>query len=177
MDYAVKVSVRNGRILQRMKERGIDSQAELARRAGIPLANVNEIVTFRKLPTKRGGQWREAVSRIAGVLNCDPEDLFSDAQRTLALPQNGCEVYMAERDVAALSYDGGFESSVWAKIEAEKIIKLAGSPRNQALMRARLEGATYAEAGADFGTTPERVRQIECKMIRMAKHPARKLGH
>lgn len=176
MDYAVKVSVRNGRILRRMEECGIASQTELARRAGVSAQNVNEIVALRKMPTRQNGQWREVISRIAGALNCDPEDLFSDAQRTMALPQNSHTVYMDECDVAAIT-GGDMEEAVWARIEAERIIKLAGSERNQQLMRARLEGATLDEAGAEFGITRERVRQVECKMARMARHPARKLGY
>ena len=172
MDYAVKVSVRNGRILRRMAERGIASQAELARRSGVSVTAINGIIALREIPTQRDGQWREVISRIAGVLNCDPEDLFSDAQRTMALESNSHTVFIDECDMALLA-SGDPEAAAWAKIEADRIIKLAGSERNQAMMRARFEGATLEEAGDEFGVQKERVRQIECKMIRMARHPSR----
>ncbi len=172
MDYAVKVSVRNGRILRRMKECGIDSQAELARRAGVGITLINAIVALREKPVRANGQWRDVVERVAGVLSCDPDDLFTEAQRGMELATNSYTSYMGEREMQSLMASDDMESAVWARIEAEKVVALAGSERNQSVMRARFEGATLVEAGEEFGLSPERVRQIECKTIRKTKHPS-----
>ena len=84
-DYAVKITIKNGRILSRMRARGIESLAELARQAGISYQSLIEIVSLKKRPVGRRGKWLAGVENVAGVLKCDVEDLFSDVQREMAL--------------------------------------------------------------------------------------------
>ena len=43
-EYAVKISIRNGLILRRMKELGIKSQVELAKLAGLGVQEVNSLI-------------------------------------------------------------------------------------------------------------------------------------
>lgn len=66
-DYSVKVSVRNGRILRMMREHGIATQAELARRAGLRMTDVNQIVNLRRKPIGAKGQFFESVERMAAI--------------------------------------------------------------------------------------------------------------
>ena len=84
-DYAVKITIKNGRILSRMRACGIESLAELARRAGIQYSTLVAIVALKTRPIGRRGKWLAGVENVAGVLKCDVEDLFSDAQREMAL--------------------------------------------------------------------------------------------
>ena len=169
-DYAVKVTVRNGRILRMMRERGIESVAQLARIAGCPYQTAVQIISLRKAPEKKNGQWTETVLRIAGAFGCDPEELFSDAQRTLEIPTNSREVYIDEPQMAALS-SGDMEQSSWARIEAQRL--LAGIPaRERGVVEAIIEGATLEEVGKELGVHRERVRQLYAKGLRRMKGAA-----
>jgi transcriptional regulator with XRE-family HTH domain len=167
-DYAVKVSVRNGRILSRMKALGIESQAELARRAGIPATTLNAIICLRTPPLGRRGQWIDGVEDVAGALGCDPEDLFTERQLTLAVKTNSSEVYMDEPTVAALA-SGDMETSAWASIEAQRLLEAVPTKRARDVVMRRAEGETYDEIAADYRVGRERIRQIEMKALRQMK--------
>ena len=164
-DYAVKVGVRNGRILRRMRELGISSQAELARIAGVAVQSVNVLVGLRKAPIGVRGEWASAVLSIASALRCDPEDLFSEGQRNLKLETNSTEVYMDEPEVRALMAGDG-ESAVWAKLEVERLLAMLPNERMRTIIRQRAEGATFGEVGDDLGVSVERVRQLEIQAHR-----------
>lgn len=176
MDYAVKVTVRNGRILRLMREAGIETQAELARRAGISMTCVNAIVCLRNAPEKTNGEWRYGVEEIAAVLHCDPEELFSDVQRTLALPSNSHEVYLDEPQMAQLA-SGDMEREQWAKLEVQRLLE-GVTPRERAVIEAISEGCTFEEAGQvaatdGFGPVSRaRAREIYEKGLRRMKRRA-----
>lgn len=167
-DYAVKITVRNGRILSRMRAKGIASQTELAALAGTTISRVNMIVAMRERPIKRSGEFRETVERIAGVLSCDPDDLFTDRQKHNALPTNTAEVFMDERQVMALTTEGP-ERGVWAKIEAERLLDGLKSDRARDIVRRRMEGEEQADIAADYGITSSRAHQIEHNAIRQMR--------
>ena len=57
-DYAVKLSVRNGRILRRMRECGITSQAELARTAAVTPLAVSQLECKRDKAHNSKGECR-----------------------------------------------------------------------------------------------------------------------
>ena len=174
-DYAVKVSVRNGRILRMMQAKGIANQMELARRAGVGVQSVNRVICLRDKPICRSGAWREVVERIAGVLGCDPEDMFSDAQRDMALETNSHELFMDEGAVASLaSHDP--EQVSWAKIEVERLLTAVTSPRGRAIVMARAEGARLDELAEEYGVCRERIRQFEAKALRQMRARAIKHG-
>lgn len=170
-DYAVKLSVRNGRILRRMRECGIESQAELARCAGVTLPAVNSIICLRERAYNADGEWRQIAWNIATALQCEPDDLFNDQQRERALKQNGAEVFMDAWQVQSLMSGDGEESS-WAKIEAQRLLAALPSERARNVIIARSEGATLAEIAQELNVTRETVRAIEAKAIRKMKAAA-----
>lgn len=169
-DYAVKITVRNGRILDRMRKVGIKTQSDLAERAGLSTVSVNSLITLRRPAMKDNGQWRYGVEEIAAVLRCDPEDLFTDAQMTMALERNSVETYLDEPAVMALS-SGDPERAAWAKIEAQRL--LAAVPPRYADIAMRVAGGeTLDSIGEDYGFSREKVRQMDLKAHRMMRRRA-----
>jgi RNA polymerase sigma factor (sigma-70 family) len=169
-DYAVTVKVRNGRILSRMRELGIRNASDLAARSKVGPTEVGLILNMKKPPTVRGGDYAEAVYRIAAVLRCSPDELFTDRQKFGALAHNETTVFMAEEQVEALMYDSA-EDSTWAKIEAQRLLGIL-PPRTKFIVEQRLDGASFDEIGEELNVTPQRVRQIEAKAIRKMKFEA-----
>ncbi len=164
-DYAVKVTVRNGRILAKMRAKGIGTQTELAKRAGLGVVAVNSLITLRRPAVNDKGEWRYGVQEIAAVLCCDPEDLFTDAQTTMALERNSSEIFIDETQMIALS-GGDMEMQAWAKIEAQRMLaKLP--PRYADIVDRRMHDQTYESIGEDIGISLARVRQIEKKALRI----------
>ena len=172
-DYSVKVTVRNGRILSRMRDLGIRNQADLACKAGISIASVNAIIALRRAPSKQNGDWALPVYRIAAVLNCEPEDLFTNVQKTLTIKQNSYEVYMSEPDVARLIANGS-SATIDDAMDIHKLISLEPKERVRKIIDLRLQGATYEQCGKEIGTTGTRVQQLERRFIRDAKSRIRR---
>jgi transcriptional regulator with XRE-family HTH domain len=172
-DYSVKVTIRNGRILSHMRALGIHSQADLARKAGTTIASVNAIIALRSAPAKQNGDWVEAVHRIAAVLNCEPEDLFTDVQKTLAIKQNSCEVYMSEPDVMRLTTNGS-NATIDDAMDIQKLISLEPKERTRKIMEMRLQGATYEQCGEEVDLCKQRIIDIERRFIRETKSRIRR---
>jgi RNA polymerase sigma factor (sigma-70 family) len=164
-DYAVKITVRNGRILRKMRECGIKSQAELARIAGLSFGSVNSFIAMREKAYSKSGEFRETAWLIASALGCEPEDLFNDQQRERALERNTGELFMDAPQVQALM-SGDPEESSWAKIEVQRLLAALPNPQHQTVIRRRLDGETCEEIASDLGLSKGRVHQIEQKAIR-----------
>jgi transcriptional regulator with XRE-family HTH domain len=168
-DYAVKITIKNGRILSRMRARGIESLAELARQAGISYQRLTEIVSLKRRPVGRWGKWAAGLEDVAGVLQCDVEDLFSDAQREMALQRNSGEVYMDEPEVMALT-TGNTERAYFIKTEAQRLLDALPNERAKSVVMRHMNGETYDEIARDMSVTPERIRQIEQKAFRIMRN-------
>lgn len=178
-EYAVKVSVRNALILRRMKALGIKSQTELARLAGISLSQVNALITLRRAPKRHSdGEWVDDAFSLSSALQIEPEELWTEKQRGMALRRNSYEVNMNEEEVQRLTTNGGVERLAIDK-ERSKIINAALlklTPREELAVRRRFyEGDTLEEIANDWGVIRERVRQIEGKALRKLRHPSRGL--
>jgi DNA-binding CsgD family transcriptional regulator len=175
-EYSVKVTVRNALILRRMKELGIKSQTELARLAGIHLSSVNALIAMRRAPISSvDGQWLQHAFAISSALQVEPEELWTERQRGMALRRNSHEINMSEEEVQRLSTDGGVERLALAGerrgLLDRNISKL--QPREQhVLRRTFFEGATLTEVADDWGVSVERARQVEAKALRKLKHPS-----
>jgi len=174
-DYAVKITIKNGRILSRMRARGINSLAELARQAGISYQSLTEIVSLKKRPVGQRGKWLASVENVAGVLQCDVDDLFSDAQREMALKRNSGEVYMDEPEVMALT-SGNPERAYWIKTEAQRLLDAIPNERAKSVVMRHMGGETYEEIASDLNLSRERVRQLEQEAIRKMRVKAIRLG-
>lgn len=172
-DYSVKVSVRNGRLLKRMKDCGFESQTDLARAARLPLASVNALFTMKITAYDRRGEWRLSALKLASALGCEPHDLFNEQQRQRALERNSHEVYMEEEQVRQIMAPDA-ERSLWAKIEIERVMKKL-TAKERFVVEERLDGATLEEVGDEISLTRETVRQIEAKAFRKMKHAAHRI--
>lgn len=175
-DYAVKVTIRNGRILSRMRAKGIKTLTELARKAGIPYHTLCEIVALRKRPIGVRGLWVNGIENVAGVLMCDPDDLFTDAQRENAIERNSGEIFMDEPDAIALTA-GDPEREYWIKTEAQRLLASLPNDRLREVVERRVAGETYNAIGEDLGVTGHRIRQLEHEAHRKMRAVARRAGY
>ena len=163
-DYAVKITVRNGRILRRMRERGINTLRELADKSGMGYSRLCAVVALTQRPTGKSG-WAAGIEDVAGVLMCDVDDLFTDAQRDNVLETNSREIYMSEPEVMALA-SGDMERATGIKLEVERLLLALPDDRVRDIVQRRAVGDTLEDLAVEHGVTKERIRQIELKAHR-----------
>jgi RNA polymerase sigma factor (sigma-70 family) len=173
-DYRIKISISNGRILRLMDEVGIETQTELARRAGMGVVAVNAIVKMRDLPKLQNGDWRDAVQRIAAVLGVTPEEMFTDTQANGVLEKSTFETNLTEAQMGSLCGPDAVTQLEEQDMVAHLMMELPD--RERRVITARMEGDTLAEVGLKIGTQAERVRQIEAKAIRHMRRQAHRLN-
>ena len=178
-EYAVKVTVRNGLILRRMKQLGIKSQTELAKRAGLGVMMVSTLVSLKKAPkNKFTGEWVDAAFALSSALQVEPEELWTEKQQGMALKRNSYEINMDEEEVQRLA-SGDNADKLAIGNERLRILKRAiGSltPREEQVVRRRFfEEDTLEDIAHDWDVGKERIRQIEAKAVRKLRHPSRGL--
>lgn len=173
-EYLVKVTIRNNLILRQMKKLGIKTQTELAKLAGLPQTTVASLICMKRRPLgKISGQWIDAAFALSAALHVEPEELWTETQRGMALDRNTREVGMDEDAVMQLASGDRLEHDVIAsKMVADALTAL--TPREQDIIHARFfDGDTLEEIANSQGTSRERIRQLECRAIRKLKHPSR----
>ena len=86
-EIRLEIKVRNNLILTRMEELGINTVAELCRRAQIASqGEVGGLISMKVSPLRAGSDpdvpvWKEVVLRISKTLLSEPEELFSENLR------------------------------------------------------------------------------------------------
>lgn len=147
-DYHITVTVRNGRIIEAMRECGYDTVAALSRASGVSQGTIGELVNFKARATNKALQYRESVKKLCAALACSPSDLFPE-HLDVEFPTNRIAKFSDSRQLA-----GDFPKMLGPAEEAEeaddeaalrKII--AALPEQERIVAANriLRGLTYDE--------------------------------
>lgn len=183
-DYSIEIKIRNGRILRLMLVKGIRNANQLAIAAAVSPADVGAIINLKIIPINRMGEWRPQVKRMALALDCDPEDMFSDEQRTSFMASNKRIVEISQAEVDQLleakrtlieSPEDIVSRGDRSRLVAEAVRALPARERYVLTRRFGLGGGdeeTLEEIGKTMRVTREQIRQIEGKALRRLKHPA-----
>lgn len=169
-DYAVKVSVRNGRILKHMKKAGFDTLTALATATGIHYPYISNMVALKIKPVDRHGQWTNNALKVAFALNVPPDELWSEAQQEMQLERNSTEVFMDETQVAGILSGQDMSRAIIMQQDVLKAIEYLKPREQSALKGIYYEGKTLGEIADDWGVTIERVRQIQYKALQKMRH-------
>jgi hypothetical protein len=176
-DFAVKVTVRNARILRAMKAQGFDSNADLARFIGTDASRVGELLNFKRKPIANG-DWSSLAMDISSALRIEPEHLWPHHMRDLLTARNSVEAEIDAEQLAQLAAPCSLEVD---KPLLAKLISVVTHPRRRAMIEARfgLTGEpeqTLEDIAKDYGVTRERIRQNEMKAFREMREKARRMG-
>jgi RNA polymerase sigma factor (sigma-70 family) len=182
-DYAIQIKIKNNRILQRMKMAGIESAAELERRAGLGPGTAGRFLNFKESGLTANEEWRGPIIKIADALKCLPEDLIPEQHLRSPLAKNTGMIEASPDEIDALitSRTSDPEKGI-ANEEAKKLINecLHTLPaRIQRVLELRFglhnnEEHTLEAVGQQFGITGQRVRDIEAQGLRMLKSKTRR---
>ena len=169
-DYSVTVKVRNGRILGLMKLAGIESVAELSRRSGVTYQTLIDLIALREAPIRKNGEFSEYVRDLAATLRVEPEEMFTEAQRTMELPTNSVTVDMDEPAVRQIM-TGDMERQSWAKIEVTRLLSDLRE-RERDVVESIASGEPSCEIADRMGISVGRLHQIHAKAINKMKFAA-----
>ena len=173
-DFNIKVTVRNGRLLNAIRKR-YESVADLARQMGRSPNNINPLVTMTVKPINEKG-WTDLALDVAAMVGEDPEDLWPKYMREIKLKRATAEVSMDLDSVKQIMADGSSEKSL-SQISAIKKLSENLTSREERILQLRwIEDHTLEECGKIFGVSKERIRHIEAKVFRKMKHTAKALG-
>jgi len=173
-DFAVKISVRNARLLRALQAAGYQSQSQLAAAMGKPLQAINKLFTFYASPLSHG-EWSDLAMDISAMLHVEPEDLWPEALKSVRMERNSREILMSSDEVRELAAPREMEidKAALSKLIAEL------SPKDQEVVRLRygLDGRgerLLAEIAALQGVSKDRIRQREQKSLNILRSISRR---
>ena len=174
-DFNIKVTVRNGRLLNAIRKR-YESAADLARQMGRSQTTINKLVTMTVKPINEKG-WTNLAFDVAAMVGEDPEDLWPKYMREIKLKKATAEVSMDLDSVKEIMADGSSEKSL-SQIGVIKQLSEGLSPREKQVLDMRwMKNQTLEECSKVVGLSRERIRQIESKTFRKMKVTAINLGY
>jgi RNA polymerase sigma factor (sigma-70 family) len=179
-DYSVKVTIRNGLLLKRIREAGYRSVAAFCRAHGLHISLVQTVVSLKRPGINPGKGWRKIVVEIADILQCMPQDIVPEQHWHSALKRNAFELDLTGEQAAELV--SGQQPIDAVLLNEEKFNLLEQllqtiSPRSERIVRLRFgigcDQHTSEEVAHIFGVSPARVIQIEQAALRRLRHRSR----
>ena len=177
-DYRITVKVRNNRILKAIEASGATPGNKWCEENGMSYSVIYSLISMKSSPLMASGELRKDAVLLCEVLNCLPEDLWSNEQ-LYPLETNISEIEMDGDQVAALMHNGQtsylMDNSAERHQLSEHIDQVLSnlSDRERKILNMRfLDDLTLEETGKILGATSERIRQIEAKALRKLRNPS-----
>jgi lambda repressor-like predicted transcriptional regulator len=171
-DFAVKITVKNNRIIQAMKRAGILTFAELARLSAMGQTRLGQIISFKMSPLIRG-DWSNYAYNISSALHCEPEELWPNHIKHLHSRKGFAELTLNADELQNISAPSNIQID---NEELNKLILKLPLREQKAVNGVFLEEKTLDQVAIGFGldgrdNTRERPRQVLAKALRRIKHP------
>lgn len=170
-DYELQIKVRNARLRRAIAALGYKSTGKFCRDMGLSPSIVSGLLTMRLSPlSKATGDWNTAALDVSAAVRTEPELIWPEHMRR-KLSRNSWTVGI-DSEEALLATDA---MPTIEDVRARDVVRreLAGlSDRHRRVLEGRYyEGRTLDDLAKEFGVNRERVRQIECKALRLLHRP------
>ena len=158
-DFNVKITVRNGRLLRRIREK-FGTTAELCRVSGSHITSVSALLTMRASPFLKDGGLSKTAETICSALGAYPDDLWPEHMRD-ARKQTSAEVELSAADVEQIASDDPERAFLRSELVQRWIKQLP--PRARYVVEQRMgNDVTLDELAREMGGISRgRVAQIE----------------
>ena len=175
-DYRLIIRVKNNLLHERMKERGIESQSELARVIGCSPSDIGHVANLRVGAFNADGRPSTLTKKLCDYFGCLPEDVYPAEVLHVGIPRNEIERIVSSEEVAKYikQTEIGPEYQLENMIDSEFIEKELNrlKPREKKVIKLRFyDEKSLDETAKELGVTRERIRQIEAMAIRRLRIP------
>lgn len=182
-EYRVEIKVRNNLFIKRIEHAGYKTIGEFCRINHLNTTDIGEVISMKRSPLMANGKFKVSVQKAADILQCAPDDLFTDAQLHLAMKTNKHCLLVNEAEMKVMLETQLQPKLLESDIEdsqrnglLEKVLNQL-SPRESKILRMRFgldDGIehTLEEISKEFGCTRTRIRDIEQRAMRRLRHPA-----
>lgn len=174
-DYSVKITVRNARILRRMRELGIKTNTQLSKLSGLDQSRIGELINMRKAPLNvLTGGWTEPALALSSALRVDPEELWTVNQRTMSLRSNSEEISMSEEEVMQLMSSDHPDRLLGQRQGLLKALSTVDPRDRVCIERYYFDNDTMEDIGKDIGVGAARVQSLIRQGLRQLRHYKRR---
>ena len=172
--YRVEIRVKNNLILRRIEKAGYASIKDFCRKNNIALTDVYTIVSFKKLPLKEDGDWRDSVYDISSALHCEPEDLFTEKQKSLVAKRS---LYVSEISEGKLMQlpTAGEEQAIIAKDTIIKLIPVLDARERDVIQKLYVDGASQTQIAEEYNRSKTIVAMLEARALRKLRKEAERI--
>ena len=169
MDYRVKITIRNNRLLKAMEAKGYASVAQFTKENGLQYQPTVELISGKKKPLKFNAELTRLAKEVLDRLDIDVEDAFTERQLK-GFKRNSFETEMTEAQALQIANPlKNQESLSMEKDLKDKINSLIDqrlSPRKARMVRLYFfEGMNTEEIGKVFNITRSCVDQFIKKSL------------
>lgn len=185
-DYLITMTVKNNRLLQMMKKRGLNTIRQLSDASGTSYATLCKVANLKITVYNARFEMRPVYQKLCSYFGCTPEDVISENHFYEALKENKKQIEVDAFEMEMLtSTPQDPHLLLENKKAAEAINEALGflTPREKKVIERRfgLNGRseeTLQEVAMDCGVwgkqvTSARIREIEMRALRKLTHPAR----
>lgn len=176
----IKARLKHGVLLEALEKRGW-TQSDAARYLGVAIGTFTRWINLREVPSRLTEEQKAKLFELTGQI---PEQLWSDFVRSkdfLDAPKTFAMVHDVDtrKLLAALERQRLLQTSpadeLFEQAElAQTLEQMLGSipPREAMIIRQRFfEDRSQKQVAEAMEVTPERIRQLEARGLRMLRHP------
>ena len=174
-DFNVKITVRNNRLLQAIRKK-YDSVADLSRKMGRSQGAVNALVAMKTKPITEKG-WTNLASDVAAMVEKEPEELWPEHLQDIRLSTSTSEFTIDMEGVKQIMSDNSAEKMIAHTQVLQQLDTRLNDTQKKVIDMRFYQKMTLEETGKVLGLSRERVRQIECRSLRMMKYDAKVNGY
>ena len=178
MSKKAQIFTKNTALALLLKQAGIETVTELARRCDMHQPGINNAVNGKRdaIFGAEPGSYRQPAIRIAEVLGVIPEVLFGEDPLLEEKRRQAEEGFLQSNPDQQLSPE---DSAIQGNLK-ETVTRVLASltPREDRVLRMRFgigmnTDQMSEEVGQQFSVTRERIHAIEAKALRKLKYPSR----
>jgi DNA-directed RNA polymerase specialized sigma subunit len=174
-DFNVKITVRNNRLLQAILKK-YKSVADLARKMNRSQSRVNALVTMKAKPITEKG-WTQLAFDVATMVGKEPKKLWPEHLQNIKLLTSTSEFTIDIEGVKQIMSDNSVEKMIAQSQVLRQLDTRLNNTQKKVIDMRFYQEMTLEETGKVLGLSRERIRQIECKSLRMMRYDARTQGY
>ena len=162
MDYRVKITIRNNRLLKAIEEKGYSSVKQFCLKTGMTYQNVSEIISGKRKPLNEKGFLKPFVIEMLDQLDLTQDEAFTERQLK-GFKKRSFQIEMTEKEALQIANPVktteviAIESDVVKKLK-EIIIKKCSPRQQMAIQYYFFQNFTLEQISEKMDFTKERAR-------------------